>query len=235
MNRNLILLSQRYVSALQKHLKQGSRADLRSARRLGRQAVGLRLETLDIAKIHSAALERLDSASRRDGKIKRAEIFFTETVAPIEKTHGAAVRTRDRVTRLNKTLDRRTIDLEVANRSLKQGIARRRTAEQTLQSSDGGSRKLLEESCRLEKHLRQLTRQVLSTREDRRKKISGKLHDEIAQTLLGINVRLLSLRQKANTNAEGIQKEIASTRRLVDKSLKSIQRFAREFGKTHEP
>jgi signal transduction histidine kinase len=52
--------------------------------------------------------------------------------------------------------------------------------------------------------------------------------------LLGINVRLLSLKQDATVNAEELQKEIASTRRLVDKSMKSIKRFVREFGKHHE-
>jgi signal transduction histidine kinase len=74
----------------------------------------------------------------------------------------------------------------------------------------------------------------LSAQEDKRKKISRNLQDEIAQTLLGINVRLLSLKQEATVNAEGLQKEIADTRRLVDKSMKSIRRFAREFGKHNE-
>jgi hypothetical protein len=54
------------------------------------------------------------------------------------------------------------------------------------------------------------------------------LRDEIAQTLLGINVRLISLKKEAA--AEGLQKEIASTRRLVLKSMKSIKGFARAVG-----
>ena len=70
--------------------------------------------------------------------------------------------------------------------------------------------------------------------EDKRKKISHDLQDEIAQTLLGINVRLLTLKKEAGLNAEGLQKEIASTRRLVDKSVAGIKRFAREYRKHHE-
>jgi len=69
--------------------------------------------------------------------------------------------------------------------------------------------------------------------EDKRKRISRDLHDEIAQTLLGINVRLLTLKKEAAFNARGLKKEIVSTQRLVDKSVESIKRFAREFGIHH--
>jgi hypothetical protein len=46
---------------------------------------------------------------------------------------------------------------------------------------------------------------------------------------VGINVRLLTLKKEAA--AEALQKEVVSTRRLVDKSMKRIKRFARQFGK----
>jgi signal transduction histidine kinase len=92
----------------------------------------------------------------------------------------------------------------------------------------------LEESRRLQKHLKQLTHQILSAQEEKRKKISRDLQDEIAQTLLGINVRLLTLKKEAAVNTEGLKKEIAGTQRLVDMSMKSIKRFAREFGNHHE-
>jgi hypothetical protein len=45
---------------------------------------------------------------------------------------------------------------------------------------------------------------------------------------------LLSLKQRTNASSRDLQKEIASTRRLVDKSMKSIKRFAREFSRHHE-
>ena len=51
-----------------------------------------------------------------------------------------------------------------------------------------------------------------------------------AALLLGINVRLVTLKKEAATNARGLQKEVASTQRLVNNSVKSIERFAREFG-----
>lgn len=234
MKRKLIALSQRYLTALRQHLKQGPRASLQPARGLGRQAVSLGLETLDVARIHEDALATLESSSGKDGIIKRAEIFFTETITPIEKTHRAALKANVRLGQLNKTLGRRTVELAVSNRFLKQGIAQRKTVEKALKKSAEHAKKLLEESRQLQNHLQRLTHKILSAQEDRRKEISRDLQNEIAQTLLGINVRLLTLKKEAALNAKGLQKEIASAQRLVDISVKSIDRFAREFGKHHE-
>ena len=52
--------------------------------------------------------------------------------------------------------------------------------------------------------------------------------------MLGINVRLLTLKKEATVNTKGLKKEIASTQRLVEKSVKTMSRFAREFGKQHD-
>ena len=234
MKQKFTRLSRRYVAALRKHLKQGPQASLKSAHGLGRQAVSLGLETLDVARIHQGALATMEASSSRDGIIKQAEIFFTEAVTPIEKTHKAALEANARLNRVNKTLDRRTVDLAASNRSLKQSVARRKTVEGDLKESKAHSKRLLEESHRLQRHLRDLTQQILTAQEDKRKKLSHDLQDEIAQTLLGINVRLLSLKKEASTNAKGFKKEIASTQRLADKARKSIKRFAREIAKHHE-
>jgi signal transduction histidine kinase len=234
MKRKVIELSQRYVTALRKHLKQRLQASLQPARELGRQAMSLGLETLDVARIHEGALATLEASSSRDGLIERAEVFFAEAITPIEKTHQAALKANVRLSQLNKTLGRGTMDLAVSNRSLKQEIARRKTVEKALKKSGEHSKELLEESRRLQKHLQHLTHRILSAHEDKRKKISRDLQDEIAQTLLGINVRLLALKKEAAVNTEGLQKEIASTQRVVDMSVKSIKRFARDFGTSHE-
>jgi len=228
MKRKLNAMSQQYVTALKKHLEQGSEASLKPAGGLGRRAVAIGLETLDVARMHERALARLEASSRSDG---RAEVFFTETIAPIEKTHRAALEADARFSKLNKALGRRTMNLAVSNRSLKKGIARRKNVEQALKKSEGHSKKLLNESLELQKHLQRLTHRLLSAQEDQRKKSSHDLQDEIAQTLLGINVRLLTLKAETGLHTDGFQKQIASTKRLVDKSVKSIKRFAREFDK----
>jgi signal transduction histidine kinase len=230
MKKKLLILSQRYAAALRKHLKRAPRDGLQPALALGRQAVALGLETLELARIHEQAVTALELSKNKDGFIRRAEIFFTEAITPIVETHRAARESKIELERLNGALDRRTGELAATNRQLQQGIVRRQSVEAVLKKSGEHYAKLLKESLQLQEDLRQLTHQVLTAQEDDRKKISRELHNEIAQTLLGINVRLLSLKQEARNNTKGLKNEIASTQRLVVKSAKSVRRAAREFG-----
>src|ERR1051326_9210257 len=100
MKRKLSALSQRYLTALKRHLKRGSRASLESARAVGRQSVAMGLETLDIARIHEEALAILKAPRSRDGNAGRAEVFFTEAITPIERTHRAALKANTRLIEL---------------------------------------------------------------------------------------------------------------------------------------
>jgi len=231
MKKKLTRLARSYQAALQKHLQQGPQASLAPAQGLGRQAAGLALETLDVARMHQAALVALEAASSRDGIIERAELFFAETIAPIEKTHRAALKTNVHLIQVEKKLGRRTVDLAAANQSLQRKIVQRKSAEQSLKTSTGNYARLVKESGRLQKHLRRLTHQILSSQEAQRTKISRELHNEVAQTLLGINVQLITLKQATAINSAGLQKEIASTQRLVKNSTRMMEQFASEFGK----
>jgi len=87
----------------------------------------------------------------------------------------------------------------------------------------------LKESLQLQKGLRQMAHRNLSAQEQERLTLSHQLQDEIAQTLLGINVRLLGLKTAASGGATNLTKEIASAQRLVKESVRSINRFAREL------
>jgi hypothetical protein len=153
----LSALSEQYATGLKKHLSQGPRASLEPARRLGRRAMAIGLETLDVARIHERALASLEVRSSADGVIERAGIFFTETVAPIEGSHHAALQANARLKRLNKTLSQRTLELATSGQSLKQGIAQRKAAEAALEKSGGHYKTLLRESLALQKHLQHLT------------------------------------------------------------------------------
>jgi signal transduction histidine kinase len=232
MKAKLSRLSKRYVRALRRHIKQGPRASLQPACGLGRQAAAFGLETLDVARIHEGALAALDG-SIGNRMLKRADAFFTEAIAPIEKTHHAARQAKARLCQLNRTLGRRTGDLAVTHRLLTEGIARRKTVERALCKSAAHYARLLKESRRLQGHLQQLTHRILSAHEAERKRVSRELHDEVAQTLLGINVRLLTLKKGAAVNTEGLKKEIASTQKVVEESVRIMNRFAREFGQHH--
>jgi signal transduction histidine kinase len=215
-------------------LKQGPLASLQPARALGRQAAASALETLDVARIHERALAALEARSSQNGIIKRAELFFAEAISPIEKTHRAEIKANAHLNQLAQTLGRRTVDLATSNQSLKKGIVQRKGVEQALKKSARRYARLLTESRRLQKHLRHLTHQLLSTQEKRRTKISRKLHDEIAQTLLGINVRLLTLKKEDTVNTKSFKKALANTQRLVEKLIKTMSRFGHEFGRQND-
>src|SRR5512141_1864172 len=140
METKLTSLSRRYQAALLRHLQQGPQAGLRSADGLGREALDLGLETLDLAKIHEQALVALMSASRssgaKDGVIKRAQTFFAEALTRIERTHHAALEANVRLSQRNEGLRRRTGELAAANRQLKKEVLRRQAVEKALKESE---------------------------------------------------------------------------------------------------
>jgi signal transduction histidine kinase len=229
MKRKLLALSQGYAKALLEYLKHRSGANLHPALRLGRRAVVLRLETLELARIHERAFATLESPRSQKRASKHAEVFFTEAITPIVETHRAARQSKIDLDRMSGTLNQRTTELAATNRQLQRGISQRKSVEIVLKKSGVHYSKLLKDSLQLQADLRQLTHQVLLAQEDERKKMSLELQNEIAQTLLGINARLISLKKEAKLNTNGLKNEIASTQRLVVKSAKSVRRVAREF------
>ena len=87
----------------------------------------------------------------------------------------------------------------------------------------------LDENPDSEQRFRTLALAALENEQSERGKLARVLHDEVAQTLLGINVRLLSLKKATKGNTASLKKEIDNTQRLVEESIQSIDRFAREL------
>jgi signal transduction histidine kinase len=232
MKQNPIRLTQEYVTTLEKHLKRGPQANLLPALKLGRRAVTLGLETLDLARIHEQALASLELSNTSNGFTKLAGIFFAEANTAIEETHRNARQNKAELSKVMASLDRRTQQLAASNRELQRGVVRRKDMEDAFVKRGKHQQQCLEESLELQNRLRQLTHRVLLAQEDERKKISHELQDEIAQTLLGINVRLLTLKQEARQNTKGLKKKIASTQVLVADSAKSVQQASRKMGGT---
>jgi signal transduction histidine kinase len=191
------------------------------------------LETLDLARVHEQALIILVlpgySARTRGVMVRRAGTFFAEAITPIEKTHRTAREANVRLNQMIETLNRHSADLADSNRQLKQEIVQRKTVEESLRNSERHYSQLLEQSQHLQEQLRHLSRQLLLAQEEERKRISRELHDEIAQTLTGINIRLAALKSESTVNTKDLQKKITSTQRMVEKSVDIVHRFAREL------
>ncbi len=231
-------LSGRYLAALRIHFEQGPQVDLEAAHELGTRAVAIGLETLDMARMHDLALVALilpdSTAVTRYDMATRAALFFTEAIAPIEKTHRLAVKAGASLEKLKATLARHALAIADSNRKLQLEITQRRAAGKAVEASVQKSAGLLEESRLLQKHLQAMARHLLTAQEDERRTMSLKLQDEIAQTLVGIQIRLLTLKKELSDSDQGFKKEIAITQRLVEKSVRIINRFAREFGIKNE-
>ncbi len=226
-------LSRLYQAALRLYLRQGPEAELEPARALGQQAVTDGLETLELARIHEIAVASLILASytpQTSGVLLgRAAAFFAETLVPIEKTHRGASEANIHLNQIIKTLGQRTIELAESVADLKLEILQRKEAEQALRTSENTSSRLLKNSLLMQEELRDLSRQLLTAQEEERRRISRELHDVIAQTLNGINVRLATLKSASETSREILHQQIENTQALVEKSDDNDHRFAREL------
>jgi len=233
MRPKLLKLSRRYQTALLTHLNQGKQASLQSARGMGDQVLAAGLQTLDLAKLHEKILLTKVLPDRTGPKhaalIKQAGIFFAAAITPIEKTHRSAREAAAQLKKFIETLSQRTVELAASNLELNLEITQRKAVEEALKKSERHYSELLAQSDRLQEQLRRLSRQILSAQEEERKEISRELHDVIAQTLTGINVRLAALAKEAATNTTGLDRNIARTQRLVEKSVDIVHRFAREL------
>jgi two-component system sensor histidine kinase DegS len=123
---------------------------------------------------------------------------------------------------LEATVTRRTAQLTRTNQRLERSLRQVRQAQDE-------SRAHLASSQILQKKLRHVTHQILTAQEEERKKISRELHDEVVQTLVGINVELSALVHGNSPDLHHLKDKIARTQRLVEGSVDAVHRFAREL------
>ena len=226
--------SRRYQAALLAYLKQRPKtARLQAAHGMDQQALDAGMQTLDLAKLHEQILVSKvlpgSPANKRVALIKQAGTFFTEAINPIEKMTPGVREAAAHLNNIVVMLSQRTVELAASNLELKQEIAQRKAVEAALKKSEHHYSELLARSELLQEQLRQLSRQILSAQEEERKRISRELHDVIAQTLTGINIRLASLKKEAALNTRHLDRNIARTQRLVEKSVDIVHQFAREL------
>jgi signal transduction histidine kinase len=225
--------SSRYVSALLKHLDQGTPATLNMARKLGLQAVAQEVELLEIARLQEDTMVRKAlprcSPPGRILCMQRAGEFFALAIAPMADPKSSPNAAEKQLKQIIEVLGQRTVELAASNLELNTEITLRKAVEEALKKSENHFSKLLAQSDRMQEQLRRLSRQILSAQEEERKKISRELHDVIAQTLTSINIRLSTLKKEASLNTKSLARNIDSTQRLVEKSVNIVHQFAREL------
>ncbi len=226
-------LSGRYLAALRVHLGQNGAARSGPAHRLGSAAVTRGLAILDLAIIHEWALMSLapsfDFSNSHGRTIRQAGEFFAAALAPLEAVQRASEEAAELLRQHNLTLRANTLALAKGNRRLQLEIERREAGEIVIRRGKERYQKLFLESQAMQKKLRQLTRQIISAQEDERKEISRELHDEVVQTLVGINVELAALGKGARIGLKALKQKISRTQRLVENSVNAVHRFAREL------
>jgi hypothetical protein len=226
-------LSGAYLTSLRAHWAQGAAVGPEAACEIGREAVALGLETLDLARIHAHALTQLlasdESAASRADLIARATAFFTEAITPIEETHRAALKAAVGLEQQRVVLDQLTAELAEANDELQRQVEERCAVESTLRHSQKSSSQLLKASRVLEQQLQDMTHKVLAATEGERREMSLQLNDGIAQTLLGVHLRILALNKEVAAKQADLGEEIAATRQVVANAAKIISSLTHEF------
>ena len=134
--------------------------------------------------------------------------------------------------KLAQEAQRRMEVLSVSNQELKREIVRRQAVEEALKDSEQQQSLLLEQARHMQEQLRDLSHRVLRVQEEERKRISRELHDEITQTLVGINVHLDALSLASTISPTGLRQKIAKTQQLVEKSVGIVHQFARNLRPT---
>jgi two-component system sensor histidine kinase DegS len=224
-------LSARYLADLRAHLLARKPVNGDHAHGVGRAAVLGGLEPRELALIHERALVDLASSfdflSAGNSTLARAGHFLSEAMVPLDAAQRATRDANRLLQQRNDSLRLHAASLARMNRRLQQEVSRRKAVEEAVKKGKQQYQKLFVESQVMEKKLRLVTRQIIAAQEAERKEISRELHDEVVQTLVGINVQLSALCQGTSIGLHTLKAKIIGTQRLVENSVTAVHRFAR--------
>ena len=199
-----------YQEGLRIHLKRrlNGRSTSRAARTVGSKGLSLGLNAIDLARTHEQALAALDghldlcSKTKVRAPLSAAGKFLLEALVPFEQSH------KDDILKVRTSLF---------------------VAEERLEQETKFHRRLIDDSNEIHEQSRQLSHQFLLALEEERKEISRELHDQVAQILAGINVRLAALKKAASIDHENLDERIVQTQKLVEQSVEAIHSYARKL------
>ena len=167
---------------------------------------------------------------KKGGDAFLAAFRATSAVSPVGARRWCRVAFGDVTDRKKaEEAQRRLEDLANTNLGLNREIVRRQTVEHTLKKSEQRQSLLVKQSRHMQGQLRHLSHQILQAQEEERMRISRDLHDEIAQTLVGINVQLAALTKEAAGGPKGLKQKIARAQRMVEKSVEKVHQFSRKL------
>jgi signal transduction histidine kinase len=183
--------------------------------------------------MHAQAIRALAAANELgtvdQAPLQRAGAFFAQVLVPLEAVQTALHANNRHLQRRNAQLSVHAAALESGNRRLEREITRRKAGEVVIRQGREQYQKLFFESQVMQRKLRKVTRQIISAQEEERKVISRELHDEVVQTLVGINVQLSALSKGASVGLDSLKEKIIRTQKLVENSVNAVHRFAREL------
>lgn len=170
------------------------------------------------------------AAKRRDTGAEKVYEWSLQRVTLPGGEHGVVCFYNDITERKQEEkTQRRLAVLTAAHKRLEREITRRKVVEKTLLESQHATAALLVEAHQMQEEQRHLSRRLLSVQEEERKRVSRELHDVIAQSLSGINMRLALLNSHSATSPTALHDAIAETQQLISESVDSVHRFARDL------
>jgi len=213
-------LSRQYAAALCRYVAEEKEATLQQAYELGCKANADGLGVFDMARLHQHALvdfflRRASPAETNTQAIRSTETFFLEALSPFEAAHRGFREANLKLHRVNETLEHRNVELARTNQELELEVNERKRTEKALRES--------------EENLRSLSNEVLHVQEEERTRISRELHDEVGQALTAINMNLAVLKRNGQPDPLGVKKRIADTQSLLEQTMETVHRFAREL------
>jgi len=116
---------------------------------------------------------------------------------------------------LEDLIVKRTENLRATNQTLLDEIEKHEETQKTLLNSQD--------------QLRKLSNQIQTIREEEKSRISREVHDELGQSLTGLKMDLLHVKDKCPEESVELREQLEAMIAVVDNTIKSVQRIAMEL------
>lgn len=121
---------------------------------------------------------------------------------------------------LEQRVAQRTAELETVNASLEEEVTERKKAESAVRASEDALRSS-------EAELRRLAGQLISAREEERRRLARELHDDLTQTLAALALELANIRIKSVDSTESVAPGLMAAEGRVHELADSINNMSR--------